>query len=100
MIDYQILSTGSSGNAVIINKAVLIDCGVPFRTVEPFIRDLRLVLLTHIHGDHFKTSTLKKIAVERPLVRFGTPAWLVTPLSQAGVPIRQIDLLQTGYAHR
>lgn len=100
MIEYQVLSTGSSGNAVIINKAVLIDCGVPFRTVEPFIRELRLVLLTHIHGDHFKASTLKKIAAERPLVRFGAPEWLVAPLAQAGVPTRQIDLLKPGYAYR
>lgn len=97
MIDYQVLSTGSAGNAVIINRAVLIDCGVPYRTIASGIRDLQLVLLTHIHGDHFRASTLRKISEERPLVRFGACEWLIKPLVDAGIPARQIDLLKTGY---
>ena len=76
MIEYQVLSTGSAGNAVVVNRTVLIDCGVPYKVVEPFIKDLRLVLLTHIHGDHFKVSTIRKIAQGRPMVRFGAPEWL------------------------
>ena len=99
MIDYQVLSTGSTGNAVIINRAVLIDCGVPFKAVEPFIKDLLMVLLTHIHGDHFKTSTIRKLAAERPLVRFGACEWLIKPLVDAGVPARQIDLLKVGFQY-
>ena len=99
MIEYQVLSTGSAGNAVIINKAVLIDCGVPYKAVEPMIRDIRLVLLTHIHGDHFRASTIRRIAEERPLVRFGACEWLIRPLADAGVPARQIDLLKIGYRY-
>ena len=96
MIDYQVLSTGSSGNAVVINRAVMIDCGVPFRDVAPHLAGLRLILLTHIHGDHFKPSTLRRIAAERPLIRFGSCPWLTRPLLDAGIPSRQIDILQTG----
>lgn len=99
MIDYQVLSTGSAGNAVVINRAVLIDCGVPYKAVEPFIKDLRLVLLTHIHGDHFKVSTVRKIAQERPMVRFGAPEWLVKPLMDAGVSLTQIILLKPGFRY-
>lgn len=50
---YNIISTGSKGNAVVINGRILIDCGVPFKALEPVKKDLRLVLLTHIHSDHF-----------------------------------------------
>lgn len=99
MIDYQVLSTGSAGNAVIINRAVMIDCGVPFRAVASALRDIRLVLLTHIHGDHFRASTLKKISEERPTVRFGACEWLIKPLADAGIPTRQIDLLKVGYQY-
>ena len=99
MINYQVLSTGSGGNAVLINRAVLIDCGVPYKAVEPYVRDLKLVLLTHIHGDHFKASTIRKIATERPMIRFGACEWLIKPLVDAGVQARQIDYMKTGYQY-
>ncbi len=99
MIDYQVLSTGSQGNAVLINKAVLIDCGIPYKVIEPYIGGIKLVLLTHIHGDHFRASTLKRIAFERPAVRFGACEWLIKPLADAGVPARSIDILKVGYQY-
>ena len=89
---YNILATGSSGNAVIINDSILIDCGVPFKTLEPFVKDLRLVLLTHEHSDHFKPSTVKKLHKLRPALRFGCCEWMVRPLLEAGVDKRVIDV--------
>ena len=96
MISHHIISTGSRGNAVIIGKSVLVDCGTSFKMIEPFINDLRLVLLTHIHGDHFLPSTLRRLSTERPMLRFGACKWLIKPLLDAGVRERQIDLLETG----
>ena len=49
-MEYEILGSGSSGNAVIINKNIMVDCGLSFKKIEPYARDLKLVLLTHIHG--------------------------------------------------
>lgn len=91
---YNILATGSSGNAVIINDIILVDCGVPFKTLEPYVKDLKLVLLTHAHGDHFKPSTAKKLHKLRPAVRFGCCEWMVAPLVDAGVPPRMIDIAE------
>lgn len=31
MIDYNIIATGSKGNAVVIDQKILIDCGVSFK---------------------------------------------------------------------
>ena len=83
MIDYQIISTGSKGNAVVIGGSVLIDCGVAFKVVEPFMNDLRLVLLTHIHGDHFNPATIRNLSKNRPLLRFAACRWLIKPLVDA-----------------
>ena len=94
MIDYHVISTGSEGNAVIVNKSILIDCGVSFRALAPYVNDLKLVLLTHIHGDHFRPTTLKRLSEERPLLRFGAGRWLTGPLLIAGIMSRQIDVLQ------
>ena len=68
---YNIISTGSIGNAVVINNNILIDCGVSFAKLKDFYKSFQLVLLTHIHTDHFNKTKIKKLAEERPTLRFG-----------------------------
>ena len=94
MVKYNIISTGSDGNATILEEFVLIDCGVPYKALEPYVPKLKLVLLTHIHSDHFQKRTIKRLASERPTLRFGCCRWLAPPLIAAGVPERQIDVLE------
>lgn len=80
MVEHVILSSGSKGNAVILGGTVLVDCGVSFRAIEPYLDGLRLVLLTHTHGDHFKKSTVARLGLERPGLRFGCGGWMVHSL--------------------
>lgn len=89
---YNIISTGSKGNAIIINDEILIDCGVPFKDIKPYIKGLKLVLLTHEHGDHFCPSTIKKLAEKRPTLRFGCGKWLINKLIACGVQKWRIDV--------
>ena len=93
---YKILATGSDGNATIINGYALIDCGVPYKAIEPYAQDLRLVFLTHIHGDHFNAATIKKLAFVRPSLRWVCCEWLVEALLDAGVKATQIDVVRPG----
>jgi len=92
-INYNIVSTGSQGNAVIINDAILIDCGVPFKSLKPFYKAFKIVLLTHIHSDHFNKTTIKTLARERPTLRFACCRWLADPLVKCGVEKSRIDIL-------
>lgn len=94
---YNIIATGSAGNAVTINDEILIDCGVPFKTLEPYTKPLKLVLLTHIHGDHFKPSTVAALHKARPALRWGCCEWMVEPLLEAGMDKRVIDICTPGY---
>ena len=94
MIEYEVVATGSTGNCVIVQKNIMIDCGVSFKKVAPYIADVKLVLLTHVHSDHFKPSTLRRMALEKPLLRFGCCHWMVKPLVDSGVPKGQIDVLR------
>lgn len=95
---YDILATGSSGNAVIINGEILIDCGVPYKTLEKsgYVKDLKLVLLTHRHSDHFNPKTAGRLHSERPALRWGCCEWMVTPMLEAGVDQRVIDVCEPG----
>lgn len=94
-MNYNIISTGSKGNAVIINN-ILVDCGVPYKSIADYIKHFNLVLLTHRHTDHFKTSTLRKLAFEKPSLRFGCCEWLVPNLLQCGVEKSKIDVYEIG----
>ena len=91
---YNILATGSSGNAVIINDNILIDCGVPYKTIKPFTGKIKLVLLTHKHNDHFKPSTVSTLHKQHPAIRFGCCEWMVKTLVDAGVNKRMIDVYE------
>lgn len=93
---YNIISTGSIGNAVVINSNILIDCGVSFAKLKDFYKSFQLVLLTHIHTDHFNKTTIKKLAEERPTLRFGCCEWLVDDLIKCGVNKKNIDVYEIG----
>lgn len=94
---FDVIASGSSGNAVVINGEILIDCGVPFKALEGVKKDLKLVLLTHVHGDHFKPRTARALHRERPALRWGCCGWMVGPLLEAGVDKRVIDVLMPGF---
>lgn len=91
---YDVISTGSKGNAVVINGQILIDCGVTYKLLEPVVKGLKLVLLTHIHSDHFKPRTAAALHRERPTLRFGCCEWMVGPILEAGVDKRVIDVYE------
>lgn len=95
-MNYKIISSCSTGNAVIIRDYILIDCGVTFKKLEKYYKKLKIVLLTHIHSDHFKKATIKKLAKERPTLRFVCCDWLLDPLLECGVDRKNIDVLQIG----
>lgn len=89
---YKIIATGSDGNATIIDDKIILDCGVSYKKVAPFTKKLQLVLLTHKHNDHINKTTIKRLANERPKLRFGCCEWLVQDLIDYGVSKKRIDV--------
>ena len=95
-MNYKIIATGSDGNAVVLNDYMLIDCGVSFKALGAVKKQLKIVLLTHIHSDHFNRSTIRKLAAERPTLRFACCEWLLPELVSCGVQKKNIDPLKVG----
>lgn len=92
-MNYKVIATGSAGNATIINDSLMIDCGVPYKAIEPYVSQLKVVLLTHEHSDHFKASTVRRLAQNRPALRWACCDWMVDHLIAAGVNRRCIDVM-------
>lgn len=93
---YKVLATGSSGNATIIKDEILLDCGIPFIKLKDYYRSLKLVFISHIHSDHFNKITVKRLAKERPTLRFAVGPFLVDELLKCGVSKKNIDILKIG----
>lgn len=101
-MNYNIISTGSHGNAVVLNDSILIDCGVTFKALHGVYKNLQIVLLTHCHSDHFNKTTVRMLTQRRPTLRFACCEWLVPDLLRhewlggCMVPQRNIDVLEIG----
>lgn len=89
---YNIISSGSKGNAVLYFNSILVDCGVPFSSINPHLYDIRIVLLTHEHGDHLNESTLRRLVFERPTLRIGCGEWLSEKLPF----VKNLDVFSIG----
>ena len=88
----KVISSGSEGNAVIYNNAIMVDCGVSLKALQEVKRSLKIVLLTHKHSDHLKIRTLQRLQAERPILRVACGDFLLEELPC----IKNIDILQVG----
>ena len=88
----KVINSGSEGNAVIYNNAIMVDCGVSLKALEAIKRSLKIVLLTHKHSDHLKIRTLQRLQAERPTLRIACGDFLLEELPC----IKNIDVLQVG----
>ena len=90
-----ILGSGSSGNAIIFDT-VLIDCGVSYKKLEPYIRQLTAVCMTHAHKDHLQPATVRRLAKERPSLWWICGDHLTGDLLACGVRVSKIVPLRNG----
>lgn len=68
-MNYEIIASGSKGNAVMIND-VLMDIGIPFSTLKPYLYRVNYIIITHIHTDHLRITTYKQIKKLFPHIKF------------------------------
>ena len=69
----EILGTGSTGNAVLIDDKILIDCGLGVKKLMPYLSNVRHLFITHRHSDHLNISVLKNItkSLSQSIIRYG-----------------------------
>lgn len=67
-LDYKIIGSGSTGNAVRIEN-ILFDVGLPYRKIRDELYLVDYILISHRHQDHFKEKVLRKIKQEFPYIK-------------------------------
>ena len=99
-MDINVIGTGSSGNAILLDGSVLIDAGIPYKHLKRHIRGLKVVLLTHIHGDHFSAATIRGIHVNCPDIKFCCGGYMIGNLTDIGLPARNIITVHAGKKYK
>jgi phosphoribosyl 1,2-cyclic phosphodiesterase len=89
---YQVIASGSEGNAVFYHGEILVDCGVPFTSLKSHLYKIKIILLSHEHSDHLNLNTLTRIALERPTLRIGAGPFLAEKLKN----FRNVDIYEIG----
>lgn len=86
MVEYKLISTGSKGNAIIYEKEVLLDIGVSYKLLVDEIKDVKVVLMSHLHSDHYRAATLKRIVKQLPNVVIMCGIWFKPVLDNLELP--------------
>ena len=101
-MEYTIISSGSKGNSVVVNKEIMFDAGVPFNKMKEYLYDVKYLILTHTHGDHMKKKTLQKIMERFPTIKIiGNyevhQVFPVNMIANAGYPVVTEDYIFTPF---
>lgn len=89
---YNIISTGSHGNCIIYHKSIMVDIGVSYSMIKPYLYDIQIVVTTHAHLDHININTLKRLAFERPSLRIFCGEWMLPYMTG----FKNVDVCEIG----
>ena len=67
---YEVIGSSSKGNCIVIEDMLMLDCGVSYTKIKPYLKKVKLIFISHIHKDHLLPSTIQKIAYNHPTIKF------------------------------
>lgn len=67
---YNIISSSSAGNSIVVEDIILLDAGVSFSKLKPYLKKIKLIFISHSHKDHLNRTTIKHIAFEYPTIKY------------------------------
>lgn len=96
MTDINILSSSSKGNCIILENTLCLDIGVSYARIKQYLKNIKLIFITHCHQDHFNKTTVKKISYENPTIKYIVGSEdLVNELVELNVLKKNIYLLES-----
>lgn len=92
---YNIIGSSSKGNAIVLEDIILLDCGVSYTKLKPYLKKLKLIFISHSHKDHLLPAAIRKIAYNYPTIFFVTGSEeVVKKLVENGVNKKNIFILK------
>lgn len=83
---YEIIGSSSKGNCIVVEDILMLDCGVTYTKIKPYLKNVKLIFISHIHKDHLLPTTIQKIAYNKPTMKFVTGSkQVVRKLDELGV---------------
>ena len=93
---YNVISSNSSGNAIIVEDFLLLDCGLPYKKLATYLDKIKVIFISHKHADHLNKTTIKRISFEYPNIKFICGKYLVSTLVRLGIKEKNILMLDIG----
>lgn len=93
---YEIIETGSKGNAIVVNNYLLLDCGLPYKKIQNYLDKIKVIFISHIHQDHLNKTCIRKLSYEYPSIKYICGYYLVSHLVKCGVKPKNILVLDIG----
>ena len=92
---YNIIGSSSKGNAIVLEDVFLLDCGVSYTKLKPYLKRIKLIFISHSHKDHLLPSSIRKIAYNYPTIIFAVGSEeVVKKLVECGVRKSNIFILK------
>lgn len=92
---YNIIGSSSKGNAIIVEDKILLDCGISYTKLKSYLKDIKLIFISHVHKDHLLPTTIKHIAYNYPTIKYLTGSEeVVKKLVECGVKKKNIYVLK------
>lgn len=90
---YEIISTGSKGNCIILGSNMLLDVGIAYKNIKNYLKDIKIIFISHIHSDHLLPTCVKQVSYNYPTIKFICNEEVGQRLSELGVALKNIFIL-------
>lgn len=74
---YEIINSSSKGNAIVVEDILLLDIGVSYSKIKNYLKNIKLIFISHCHKDHLNPQTIKQIAYNYPNIKYVTGSEIV-----------------------
>ncbi len=44
---YNVIGSSSKGNAIVVEDILLLDCGLPYSKIKPYLNKIKLIFISH-----------------------------------------------------